>query len=81
MRMKNTVGYGIFSIVFMLFSCFQVSAAGNLQRNDLRLELLLSTGALDTSDNSRATSSTGIAPRFVTDSQYGISYAQFSGSG
>lgn len=78
--MKSTLG-GMFIMVLLIFLCIQASAAGNIQRNDLRLELLLATGSLDTSENARVVSSTGIAPIFVTDSQYGISYAQFSGSG
>lgn len=56
-------------------------AAWAIPRDALRLELLLATGAQDTSGNNRPITATGIAPTYQVDPLYGIPYAQFSGSG
>lgn len=63
-----------------LFIC-SVSAAGTIPRDGLRLELLLATGAQDTSGNNRLVTSTGIAPSYQVDSVYGMPHARFAGSG
>ena len=56
-------------------------SAGDIPRDGLRLELLLATGAQDTSGNNRLVTSTGVAPTFQIDSTYGVPHAQFLGSG
>ena len=56
-------------------------SAGDIPRDGLRLEMLLATGAQDTSGNNRAVTSTGIAPTFQVDPTYGVPHVQFSGSG
>lgn len=53
-------------------------AAGSIPRDGLRLELILATGAQDTSGNKRPVTATGIAPSYQVDSVYGVPYAQFS---
>ncbi len=65
-------------------SCFSydsVLAAGEIPRNDLRLELILATGAVDTSWLSRIVTHTGLTPTYSVDSVYGISHAKFAWSG
>jgi hypothetical protein len=73
----------LFSCLFLLNIAFiyPTFAADSIPRDGLRLELLLATGAQDTSGNNRIVSATGIAPSYQIDPIYGVPYAQFSGSG
>jgi len=73
--------FSLFLILFSIPLLHSVSAAGTIPRDWLRLELLLATGAQDTSGNNRPVTATGIAPTYQVDPVYGIPYAQFSGSG
>ncbi len=68
-------------LVSSVLSFSQAQAAGTIPRDGLRLELLLATGAQDTSGNNRPVTATGVAPSYQVDPVYGVPYAQFSGSG
>ncbi len=68
-------------LLFALIGNHTVFAAGTIPRDGLRLELMLATGAQDTSGNNRIVSATGVAPTYQLDPVYGVPYAQFGGSG
>jgi hypothetical protein len=67
-----------FFILLWSLAIGSVSAAGVIPRgSDLRLELSLATGAVDTSGNNRPVSTATLAPTYETDPQYNISVAKF----
>lgn len=83
MYSRASVFYKSMTIVFSLscFFCFTTFASGGIARNDLRLELMLATGTLDTSGTNRIVTTSGSVLTFQTDSTYGIPFGKFTGSG
>lgn len=78
MNSSSPVRGMMFLILLWSVAIWSVSAAGEIPRgSDLRLELSLSTWAVDTSGNNRPVSITTLAPIYETDSQYNISAARF----
>ncbi len=67
-----------FIIMFLWF--FQNVLAASIPTTDLRLELLLTTWALDTSGINRIVTATGWAPQYKVDATTGVPFAQFGGS-
>lgn len=69
-----------FLIIFSYFQLISTYAAIDIPRTDLRLELMLATGTLDTSGMNRIIETSGSTITFWNDSKYGNPSARFLGS-
>lgn len=67
--------------IFFIFSTISIWFANTLPREDLRMELLLATWAIDTSGLSRPVNQIGTWPQYKIDPTYNMPFAQFGWSG
>lgn len=76
--------FRISMITILFVSCFfytfELFAAGPIARNDLRIELMLSTGTLDSGWLNRLVTITGSSQSFQPDTVYGVNSMKFNGS-